>query len=103
LANIEDKIQQILAKSKRLIVWGTGQLALKLLADTSLAKADIVAFVDNNPINQGKILKDTPIISPGEIGILPHPILVTTLLYQNEIAEQIKFLGLSNSIIYLDK
>jgi len=103
LAKIDNKIQQVLAKSNRLIVWGTGQLVMKLLAETSLAKADIVAFVDNNPINQGKMLKDTPIISPEKIGNLPYPILVTTLLHQKEIAKQIKFLGLSNSIIYLDK
>jgi SAM-dependent methyltransferase len=40
LVNIEDKIQRILVKSSRLIVWGTGQLVMKLLAETSLAKAD---------------------------------------------------------------
>jgi len=103
LAKIEDKIQQVLAKSNRIIVWGTGQLMMKLLAETSLARADIVAFVDNNPMNQGKTLKNTQIISPEKIGNLPHPILVTTLLHQKEIAEQINFLGLSNSTIYLDE
>lgn len=76
---------------------------MKLLAETSLARADIVAFVDNNPMNQGKTLKNTQIISPEKIGNLPHPILVTTLLHQKEIAEQINFLGLSNSTIYLDE
>lgn len=103
LAKIDNKIQQVLAKSNRLIVWGTGQLVMKLLAETSLAKADIVAFVDNNPMNRGKTLKNTQIISPEKIGNLPHPILVTTLLHQKEIAEQINFLGLSNSTIYLDE
>lgn len=103
MAEVDNKIQQVLAKSNRLIVWGTGQLVMKLLAETSLAKADIVAFVDNNPINQGRLLKNIPIISPEKIRNLPHPILVTTLLHQKEIAEQTKSLALSNSIIYLDK
>jgi SAM-dependent methyltransferase len=103
LARIEDKIQQILAESNRLIVWGTGQLVMKLLAETSLAKADIVAFVDNNTINQGRMLKGIPIMSPKKIGNLPYPILVTTLLHQKAISEQIKSLGLPNSIIFLDK
>jgi SAM-dependent methyltransferase len=101
LANIEDKIQQILVKSNRLIVWGTGQLVMKLLAETSLAKADIVAFVDNNPINQGKILNGTQIITPEQIGNLPHPILVTTILHQKEISKQICDLGLKNQLILL--
>lgn len=103
LAKIDNKIKRVLAKSNRLIVWGTGQLVMKLLAETSLAKADIVAFVDNNPINQGKLLKDIPIISPEKIGNLPHPILVTTLLHQKEIDRHINFLRLSNSVIFLDK
>jgi SAM-dependent methyltransferase len=103
LAKIDSKIQQVLAKSNRLIVWGTGQLVMKLLAETSLAKADIVAFVDSNTINQGKILSGTQIIAPEKIGKQPHPILVATLLHQKEIAKQINFLGLSNSTIYLDE
>ena len=102
LGNIEDRIQQILTKSEPLIVWGAGQLVMKLLAETSLGKADIVAFVDNNLINQGKILKNIPIISPEQIGNLPHPILVTTILHQKEIASQINFLGLANEVIFLD-
>lgn len=76
---------------------------MKLLAETSLAKADIVAFVDNYAINQGRMLKGIPILSPEKIGNLPHPILVTTLLHQKAIAEQIKSLSLPNSIIFLDK
>jgi hypothetical protein len=103
LAKIDTKIKQVLTQSNRLIVWGTGQLLIKLLAETSLAKVDIVAFVDNNPINQGRMLRDAPIISPELIRNLPHPILVTTILHQREIAKQIKFLGLSNSIIYLNE
>ena len=103
LAKIDNKIQQVLAKSNRLIVWGTGQLVMKLLAETSLVNADIVAFVDNNPMNQGKSLKDIQIISPDEIGNRPFPILVTTVLHQEDIARQIRLLGLTNSIIYLDE
>jgi hypothetical protein len=49
------------------------------------------------------MLKGIPIMPPEKIGNLPHPILVTTLLHQKAIAEQIKSLGLPNSIIFLDK
>lgn len=40
---------------------------MKLLTETSLAHADILAFVDNNPINHGKILHGKAIIQPQNI------------------------------------
>jgi hypothetical protein len=102
LTKIEDKIQTALTKSDQLIVWGTGQLLMKLLVETSLAKANIVAFVDNNTINFGRRLRGIPITAPQEIGSFPYPILVATLLHHKEIAEQINSIGLPNPIIFLD-
>ena len=58
--DIESKLRSALAKYPQVIVWGTGQLAMKLLAETSLANAQIVAFVDGNPVNHGKILRGVP-------------------------------------------
>ena len=98
---IEAKLQQTLTKSPQVIVWGTGQLALKLLAETSLAKAQIGAFVDGNPINQGKVLRGVPILAPEQIRNLLYPIVVTTILHQQEIAEQIRHMGLPNDVVLL--
>lgn len=101
LDGIEAKLQQTLTKSPQVIVWGTGQLALKLLAETSLAQAQIMAFVDGNPINQGKVLRGAPILAPEQIRDLPYPIVVTTTLHQQEIVAQIRRMELPNSIILL--
>jgi len=98
---IETKLQQTLTGSPQVIVWGTGQLALKLLAETSLAKVQIGAFVDGNPINQGKVLRGVPILAPEQIRNLPYPIVVTTILHQQEIAEQIRRMGLPNDVVLL--
>lgn len=98
---IEAKLQQTLTKSPQVLVWGTGQLALKLLAETSLAQAQIMAFVDGNPINQGKVLRGAPILAPEQIRSLPYPIVLTTILHQQEIVEQIRRMDLPNSIILL--
>ena len=100
---IEAKLQQTLTGAPQVIVWGTGQLALKLLAETSLAKAQIAAFVDGNLINQGKVLRGVPILAPKQIRGLPHPIVVTTILHQREIADQIRRMGLLNDIVLLGK
>ncbi|GCA86292.1 hypothetical protein MiHa_04283 [Microcystis aeruginosa NIES-2522] len=56
MTDIDLKLQSVLEDAADVIVWGTGQLAMKLLAETSLAKANIVAFVDGNPINQGSVI-----------------------------------------------
>jgi hypothetical protein len=103
-----DLLQQIetciapLIQQGPLIVWGTGQLTLKLLAETSLGRAQIAAFVDGNPVNQNKELLGVPVVAPEAIASLRHPILISTLLHQAAITERIRqHLHLANPIITL--
>lgn len=99
---IEARLQQTLQTSSEVIVWGTGQLALKLLAETSLGKARIAAFVDGNPINQGKVLCGAPILAPEKVRGMTQPIIVTSILHQKAIASTIRDkMGLSNPIVLL--
>ena len=74
---------------------------MKLLIETSLAQAEILAFVDSNPINQGKILRGTPVIAPEAIYRFTEPILISSTLHQKSIVEQIEKMGLSNPLILL--
>jgi SAM-dependent methyltransferase len=101
LAAIDRRIATALAVSDELIVWGTGQLTLKLLIDSCLSKARVVAFVDSNPIHQGRLLAGAPILSPSSLGPCLQPILIGTTLHHREIARQIEMLGLKNDIILL--
>jgi ubiquinone/menaquinone biosynthesis C-methylase UbiE len=101
LKTIDDRIREALASSRGLIVWGTGQLTLKLLAETCLAGANIAAFVDSNPIHQGRRLAGAPILAPPAIREYKQPILIGTMLHHREILSQIEKLGLENRIILL--
>jgi SAM-dependent methyltransferase len=102
MAGLDAKIKSVLKKSDEVIVWGTGQLAMKLLAETSLGHAKIAAFVDSNPINQGKILRGIRIVSPDQIFALDYPIIVTTILHALEVKNTIKnHLKISNEIVLL--
>jgi FlaA1/EpsC-like NDP-sugar epimerase len=101
LDEIERNLKAALAGNKGIIVWGTGQLTMKLLAQTSLAKADIIAFVDSNPINQGKVIKGTKVLSPNEIRGYSEPILISSTLHQQSIAQQIDKMNLNNRLIFL--
>lgn len=101
LQQIDTRIAPLIEKGP-LIVWGTGQLTLKLLAETSLGRAQIVAFVDGNPVNQNKKLAGVSVVAPEGIIGLTHPILISTLLHQHAITERIRQqLRMTNPIITL--
>lgn len=101
LNSIEAKLHLALHNSGQIIVWGTGQLTMKLLADTSLSQAEIIAFVDSNPINQGKILHGVQIVAPKDIVGRKVPILISSTLHQQSIIDQIHKMGLPNPLILL--
>jgi SAM-dependent methyltransferase len=104
MEQMDARLKKVLAKSPEVIVWGTGQLAMKLLVETSLAKATIVAFIDGNPINVGKKLHGIEIQSPSQLAGLTQPIVITTTLHQQAIAERIRHeLRLPNEIVFLEE
>lgn len=99
---MDSHLRAALARSPEVIVWGVGQLAMKLLVETCLGRARIVAFVDGNPINHGKKLKGVEILPPSGIVGLPQPIVITTTLHQAAIADRIRNeMRLANELIFL--
>jgi SAM-dependent methyltransferase len=95
-----------LANTRRVILWGAGQFAMKLLALPCLAQTEVRALVDNNPVLRGKTLAGAPVIGPQEIGRQEvagthEPILIATLLHADEIRGQIRRLGLRNPVLSL--
>ncbi len=90
-----------LANIQPVILWGAGQLAMKLLALPCFAQAQVRALVDNNPILRGKTLAGAPIVEPQEIAGTHEPIIIATLLHASEISAQIRRLGLSNPVLPL--
>src|ERR1700674_1797408 len=49
-----------LTNTQRVILWGAGQFAMKLLALPCLAQTEVRALVDNNPILRGKTIAGAP-------------------------------------------
>ena len=100
-----DKISLHLAaeiqNTETVILWGAGQLAMKLLALPSLERTNIRAVVDSNPVLRGKTLRGAPVVAPSEINGAHEPIVITTLLRADEITAQIRQMGLNNSIVTL--
>jgi 2-polyprenyl-3-methyl-5-hydroxy-6-metoxy-1,4-benzoquinol methylase len=101
MQGIDQQLRRVLASAKEVIVWGTGQLTMKLLCDTALKNANIVAFVDGNPVNVGKTLRGVPIIRPEELENQTAPIILATLLHTGGIRDRITSLGLANPVVTL--
>lgn len=99
---IELKLHNALLGQSSVIVWGTGQLVMKLLAETALAEAHIKAFVDSNPINHGQILHGIPILAPEQIVGMTDPIIVASTLHHEAIVKRIREqMKLPNDVICL--
>jgi 2-polyprenyl-3-methyl-5-hydroxy-6-metoxy-1,4-benzoquinol methylase len=80
-----------LAESQRpIIVWGTGAHTLRLLVSSRLGDANIRFYVDSNPHYQGKELRGVPVRAPSDLNGHAEPILISSWVYQDEIARQLR-------------
>ena len=104
LSGVESRIKDLAENQTPIIVWGVGQLTLKLLAQSSLGRCNIVAFTDGSPGQHGKTIKGLKVLSPADLADLPaHPILIGSLLHHEAIAARIRDdLKLSNPVITLE-
>lgn len=90
---------------KRVAVWGAGQLTMRLLGETALGDADIVAFVDSNPVHHGRCLAGRAIRPPADLRrhLAPNdPIVIGSLVNLESIEASIRDHGLANPLIRLD-
>ena len=102
LARLDAGLAPLVERGEPLLIWGVGQLTLKLLAMTRLAKAPVRAFIDSNPRHHGMTLLGAPVLSPAAAREYASPILIGTLLHTDAIVAQIEAMGLTNTILRLD-
>jgi hypothetical protein len=101
MQSLNSHLLQSLVDCPEIILWGTGQLAMKLLNEEALRRTKIVACVDGNPINQGRKLAGIPILAPKGLEGFGQPIVITTTLHEAEIRNDIHSLGIKNRVISL--
>ena len=90
LEAIEAVVAPFVASREPLIVWGAGSLAVRLLACTGLDRANIVAFADSNPVNQGQTLVGIPILAPAALAGIEGTILVASTIHEDAIRKDIR-------------
>lgn len=102
MARINERLRAVVDRSPSVIVWGTGQLAMKLLTDSELKRAALAALIDGNPIHHGKQLAGVTICGPEAVAGLGHPIVIATTLHHKAIAAAIRDrYGYPNEIVTL--
>lgn len=97
-----EQIDALVDSQRRLLVWGVGTHTRRLLASSRLADANIVAFLESNRGYHGKALVGRPILAPEALRDYSEPVLISSRVFEKEIADQIR-LGLrcTNELILL--
>lgn len=95
-------IDRIADAQRPILVWGVGTHTTRLMATSRLADANIVAFIESNARYHGRSLCGRPIIAPEALREHDEPVLVSSRVFQHEIAHQIRDgLGCANELILL--
>jgi len=105
LCTITRLINHYLTAQNPIILWGGGKFCRDLLTYTHLRDCNILFIADNNNNLRGSFLCGFFIDSPTKIATADDyqeaEIIITTPLYKNEIAMQIKSMGLMNKVVSL--
>ena len=99
---LHERIAAIAVSGRPIIVWGVGTHTTRLMATSALADANIVAFIESNARYHGKSLLGRPIWAPAALHERTEPVLVSSRVFQQEIATQVREgLGCANELILL--
>jgi SAM-dependent methyltransferase len=85
LAAISAAIDALVEGREELVVWGAGALTARLLVDTRLAQARIVAFVDSDSALHGRTLAGRPVLPPESLRGGLGTVLVASVRWESEI------------------
>jgi len=100
-ARLQGIIDRLADSGRPIVVWGVGTHTTRLMATSRLAAANIQAFVESNARYHGKTLQGHPILAPDALRQRPEAVLISSRVFQQEIADQIRALGCSNDLITL--
>jgi SAM-dependent methyltransferase len=100
-ARLRDILDGLADSGRPIVVWGVGTHTTRLMATSSLAQANIAAFIESNARYHGKTLNGRPILAPSALKDRAEPVLISSRVFQKEIADQIRALGCSNELITL--
>lgn len=99
--SVNTTLSPLLQNGTPLVVWGAGQMTMRLLATTLLSQCNILFFVDNDSVKHHSTLHGIPVLPPSALREHTGPILVVSVHFADEIVAQIRGAGYDNPIIPL--
>ena len=84
------QIAALAASGRPILVWGVGTHTSRLMATSRLPEANIVAFIESNARYHGKTLRGRPILAPEALRDRNEAVLVSSRVFQREIATQVR-------------
>jgi SAM-dependent methyltransferase len=100
-ARLRGIIDALADSGRPIVVWGVGTHTTRLMATSRLAQANIQAFIESNSRYHGKTLDGRPILAPSALKERREAVLISSRVFQQEIADQIRALGCPNDLITL--
>jgi SAM-dependent methyltransferase len=98
----DDRLRLRLDVGRPVILWGAGQLALRLLCDTMLKDVGLLTIVDTSPQKQGLHVHGTTVQSPRSLRSSDVPIVVASINSSQSIEWSIRHeFGLTNPVVLL--
>lgn len=99
--HIRSLIAQLKESQKEVIIWGTGSYVMSLLAETELKDCNILGFVDNNKLKQGKKIYGYDIYVPEFLKDKKVSVLICSMLNSKEIKIQLESMNTENKIFVI--
>jgi SAM-dependent methyltransferase len=88
-------IKQLINNQEPVIIWGAGQFALRLLANSELGRSNILGFIDSDSNKQGKKILDYTIFRPDYLFDKNVSVLICSALYSLDILNTIRKINMS--------
>lgn len=101
MERIEKIIDTLKDEGKEVVIWGTGSYTMSLFAATNLLECNIIGFVDNNKLKQGREIYGHKIYSPTFLEDKKAIVLVCSMLNGEEIKKQLEKMDTENVAINL--
>jgi FlaA1/EpsC-like NDP-sugar epimerase len=86
----DEIIKQLVNNQEPVVIWGAGQFALRILANSELYRSNILGFIDSDSNKQGKKILDYTIFRPYYLFEKNVSVLICSALNSLEILNTIK-------------
>lgn len=103
LNQIDAGLRNVISRKDSVMIWGAGQLSMKLMRDTILSDTNIAGIIDSSPQKQGLHFDGVAVISPEMAAAQTSPVVIGSIHHSDLIGETaIKVLGKERQLIYLE-